>query len=60
MVIEAGNFGSTAFVGSLSCGWNRIANALADPFGVPNINTAAMRTAITLIDALRIRNRKRK
>ncbi len=51
MVIEARSFGSTAFVGSLSCGWNRIADALADPFGVPNINTAAMRTAITLVDA---------
>ncbi len=50
MVTEAGSFGSTAFVGSLSCGWNRIADALADPFGVPNINTAAMHTAITLVD----------
>ncbi len=35
---------------SVSCGWNRIADTLADPFGVPNINTAAMRTAITLVD----------
>ncbi len=35
---------------SVSCDWNRIADTLADPFGVPNINTAAMRTAITLVD----------
>ncbi len=59
MVIEARSFGSTSFVGSLSCGWNRIADALDDYFGVPNINTAAMRTAITF-SALRIGNRKHK
>ncbi len=35
---------------SVSYGWNRTADALADPFGVPNINTAAMRTAVTLVD----------
>ncbi len=50
MVIAARSFESTGFVGSLWCGWNRIADALDDYFGVPNINTAAMRTAITFVD----------